>query len=285
MGGDSGKSASRYAPDVAPGHEPERNWGELGGTGRAGPSPSGRSPRSTLHPARLAATDALAQSSPKICVYLRIQFRINLWLPPEWFWSKAESLGRCLALMNFFTPFAVALFAATPLIAQNAVPATPVVGAEVPAAKAKPLGAADKSFVKNALESTYLLINLSERNRLQNLKIADCTKLGDTINKDLTKIWTDVSTLATANGEKLPIAVSAADQGKIDRLGKAAADKYDKEWLKLVTKETKQLASAFTAASKSTDPQIKALTAAWSATIQGHNSDAEKAEKLEAKAK
>ncbi len=183
----------------------------------------------------------------------------------------------------------VALLAATPAFSQNEAmePGKPApVGAPAkPAEKPKPLAATDKSFVKSSLESMYLLMSLTEKNKQDQLKVADTKTVAEKISTEFTKLWAELAPIATTNGDKLPSAVPTSDKAKIDKLGKAPGDKYDKEWIKLVGKDTKHLATAFAAAKTSQNPQIKALAATWEPTMKTINDDTDKAEKVVAKAK
>ncbi len=174
-------------------------------------------------------------------------------------------------------------FASIPAFAQEA--AEPAAGTPAVVAKPKPLGSADKSFVKNALEDTYTLLSLCEKKRLDQLNVADTKAVGTRISTELTDLWAELGPVATANGVALPEVVNAGDKSKIDHLEKAALGKFDKEWIKLVTKETKHLAGAFATAAKSSDPQIKTIAAKWAPITKAQNDDAEKAEKLAAKTK
>lgn len=184
--------------------------------------------------------------------------------------------------------FSVILSQGAPVFAQTAEPAAPAgaTPATAPAAaKPKPLGSGEKSFVKNALEDTFSLLSLSDKKNIEQLKAEDAKAVGTRLSTELTDLWAELGPVATANGDKLPETVSASDKSKSEHLKKLAPEKFDKEWIKLITKETKHLAVAFAAISKSTDPQIKAIAAKWAPITKAQNDDAEKAEKVIAKAK
>lgn len=151
--------------------------------------------------------------------------------------------------------------------------------------KPKPLAAGDKSFVKNSLETAYYVMSLTDKKMLDNVKSEDAKKAAQKLNGDLNKVWSELAPIATADGQKLPGAIAPSDKSKVDRLTKAQADKYDKEWLKLLTKETKKLSTLFANAAKSQDAQIKKLAGDWATTIKLSDDDLEKAEKDAAKTK
>lgn len=177
----------------------------------------------------------------------------------------------------------VALLTSTPAFSQNE--AAPAVTTEKPAEKAKPLSSTDKAFLKKSLESMYLLMNLTDKNKREQLKVADAKTVAEKINDELNKLWAELAPFATANGDKLPEGVPNSDKTKVEKLGKVAGDKYDKEWIKLVGRETKQLSTAFVAAKNSQDPRIKASAMTWEPTIKTINEETDKAEKVVAKAK
>ncbi len=177
----------------------------------------------------------------------------------------------------------IVLLAATPIFAQDAAPGatTPA----KPAEKAKPLSSQDKSFVKNSLESMYLLMNLSDKKKRESLKVTEANAVGEKISTEMTKLWEQLAPMATANGDKLPEAVPNSDKSKIERLNKAPGDKFDKEWIKLVGKETKHLATAFTAGKSAQNAELKALAMTWEPTLKSIDDETNTAEKAVAKAK
>jgi hypothetical protein len=181
--------------------------------------------------------------------------------------------------------FSALLCHGAPVFAQNAEPAAPATESAPATVKPKPLGSGEKSFLKNALQDTYTLLSLSDKAKVGQINSPDAKAVGTRISTELTDLWAEMGPLATANGEKLPEAVNAGDKSKIDHLAKVAPEKYDKEWIKLVTKETKHLSGVFATIAKSTDPQIKPVVAKWAAIVKAQNDDAEKAEKVIAKAK
>ncbi len=169
-------------------------------------------------------------------------------------------------------------FAATPGFSETTAPA------DKPAAKAKPLGSADKSFVKKSLENIYFLISIADGGKRNQLKSKEAQAVAEKLSGDLLKVWVPLATMATANGEALPSTIGAADRSKMEKVDKSG-DNYDKEWLKLATKETKQMVTVLGTAAKSTDPQIKTVGTDWGVTFKAHNDELEKVEKSLSNAK
>ncbi len=185
----------------------------------------------------------------------------------------------------FVTAAVTALLAITPASsfgqAASSAPATtrPLgsgTGGGATGEKAKPLSAADKKFIKDASETVYYELNLIEKAK-RNALDKSVSTLGEATNKDLQKIWEEVATLAVARNEKMPTELTGSDKSKADKLGKAEASKFDKEFLKIFTKETKRLAQSFEVASKSAqDAEIKTFAAKWLDAVKGHATGADK---------
>lgn len=176
-----------------------------------------------------------------------------------------------------------AALAFTPALAQTG---TAAAGTGAAAEKPKPLPGSEKTFLKNSLESMYLLMTLTDKNKRESIKGEETKNVAEKINTDLNKLWGELAPIATTHGEKLPEGISAGDKSKAERLSKSEGDKYDKDLLKLVTKETRALARAFESASKSAQtPELKQVVTNWATTVKNHDADAERAEKAAAKAK
>lgn len=179
---------------------------------------------------------------------------------------------------------AVALLPAMPVMVLAAE--TSSSSATTAAEKPKPLTGGEKTFVKNSLESMYLLMNLTDKHKRDSIKNEDAKMAAEKINSDLNKLWGEIAPVASDAGMTVPSELTGSDKAKAAKLSKTDADKYDKEFLKLVTKETKALAKQFETASKSAQhPNLKQITTNWTTTVKGHELESEKAEKAVAKAK
>ena len=151
--------------------------------------------------------------------------------------------------------------------------------------KAKPLAAPDKKFLKDASDTAYYEMSLAEKAK-HAAKDETAKKAGETINTELQKVWEELATIATAHDEKLPTELTGGDKMKADKLGKMESGKFDKEFLKILSKEAKRMAQAFETATKSAqDPEIKAFAEKWLPTVKKHDADLDKAEAEIAKKK
>jgi predicted outer membrane protein len=190
-------------------------------------------------------------------------------------------MKKLLLLLALATP----AFAQTPATPSGLGSGTTGTTATTPgAAKAKPLDAGDKKFVKDALDGMYYVMDLVGKAK-NNAKGETTKKLSASLKTDLDKIWEDVGGLATQHDEKVPNELSGGDKGKAERLAKAG-DKFDKEFTKIVSKEVDRLAKTFETAGKSgQDPTVKELGVKWAPTLKDHAIKADAAEKEAAKAK
>jgi len=135
--------------------------------------------------------------------------------------------------------FTAALLASTSLLLAQATTAKE---------KPKPLSSSDKAFVKKAGETLYLLSNLSDRVRYREREkpvAPDISALSKKLstNGDVGKAWGEIGTIAANSGDLtlMPTEVKSADKTKLGNLGKLADDKFAKEWVEMVAKESKDL--------------------------------------------
>jgi predicted outer membrane protein len=165
-----------------------------------------------------------------------------------------------------------------------ATPSTPATSsATTTADKAKALTSNDKAFLKKVLEGMYFEMSLTEKRKNENAKLEGTKKLAEKMNSDLNKIWGELAGLLEP--KELPQELAGGDKSKAQRISKAG-DKYDKEMLDQVEKETRQLEKAFESASKSSqNATIKQVTSNWLPTIKGHGEEIAKVSKEASKAK
>jgi predicted outer membrane protein len=72
---------------------------------------------------------------------------------------------------------------------------------------------------------------------------------------------------------------------KVQKLTKEKPDKFEKEFFKDLSKETKQTTKLFESAKTLQDADIKKFAEDWTVTIKGHETAMETAEKQAAKKK
>jgi predicted outer membrane protein len=165
--------------------------------------------------------------------------------------------------------------------APGAAPAT-TAGASA-ADKPVPLSSNDKAFLKKVLDGMFFEMKLTDKQKRDEAKLEDTKKVTDKMNKDLNKIWGELASLV--DPKEHPTDLPAGDKSKAQRISKAG-DKYDKELLEVLEKETKQIEKAFETASKNSQhPGIKTIAANWLPTIRGHSDEIDKASKAAAKQK
>jgi predicted outer membrane protein len=192
--------------------------------------------------------------------------------------------------MSMMNPvrFTLALLATTALGFAQATPATPTTGTTTTgstSAKPKPFGSTDKTFVKNAGESLYFLINISDKAKRGGGSDASKT-LGTKIVTELNKMYGDIGGLATSAGEQMPNELKGSDKTNSGKLGKEKdASKFDAEYFDLAGKELKKLNRYLeTGAKMVQNAELKAAAEKWAPAMKGFEDEVEKAAK-EAKKK
>ncbi|MEA3208912.1 MAG: hypothetical protein QOE70_1969 [Chthoniobacter sp.] len=181
---------------------------------------------------------------------------------------------------------------ATPSLHAQA-PATPVpaggTGASTTgttaAAKPKPLAPTDKKFVKDINDAILIeqkllaLVARPEKPLSESLKRTTTKMTGD-----LKKIWELFATLGMAKGAELSTEVTKPQAADVAKTAKLKDDKFEKEFVKDLAKETGKAKKAFESAGKSLqDPDLKKFVTDWTATIQTHDDDMVRLEKESAK--
>jgi predicted outer membrane protein len=174
-----------------------------------------------------------------------------------------------------------AVFLAIPVFAsaqEATAPTTPAAPASASAAKPKPLAPADKKFFKDVSEAMLVEQKLAGLAKQGSTNDA-VKKLGETITADVGKAWTPFATLSQTKGAELTPDISKADQSNATKLGKVAADKFDKEFLKDLGKETKKTGRLLDSAKSLQDPELKQWLETWGPTLKGHEAAVQKVEK------
>ena len=132
----------------------------------------------------------------------------------------------------------------------------------------------------------FFVISLTEKKKQESIALASTKKAVQKINTDTNKIWGELAKIASDTNEKIPAEVTGSDKSKLSRVSKAEGNKFDKELLKALTKETGDLEKWFESASKSSQsPEVKTVVQNWLPTVRGMATEASKAEKEAAKAK
>jgi predicted outer membrane protein len=157
-----------------------------------------------------------------------------------------------------------------------AAPAAPgAAPATTAAEKPKPLTATDKAFLNKVLDSILFETKLTDKHKAESAKLEDTKKVAAKINTDLNKVWGELAGLL--DPKDVPSDLAGGDKSKAQRLSKAG-DKYDKELLEILEKETKTLERAFESASKNSQhATIKQTATNWLPSIRGHQDEIAKA--------
>jgi predicted outer membrane protein len=167
--------------------------------------------------------------------------------------------------------------------------AFPTAHAQTPAADApaKPLAQNEKKFVKDAAEQMIAEIHLVEITRHAGPGSEALKKSNEKINKELGDAWGELAKVADANKLEYPKTdVTPSEKTNIAKLKKLEGDKFDKGFLKALSKETKRTAQIFATAGKGVqNPELKAYIEKWAPTITSHNEEVEQAEDAAKKAK
>ena len=151
-------------------------------------------------------------------------------------------------------------------------------------AKAKPLGTADKKFLKDSLDGMFYVMELIGKTKT-GAKVEVTKTESGALKADLDKVWAEVAGYASNNNEKVPAELTGGDKGKAERLGKAG-DKFDKEYFKIVNREVEKLQKTFESYAKSGQvPELKTMAGNWEPTLKGHVAKLDAAEKEVAKTK
>lgn len=173
--------------------------------------------------------------------------------------------------MQFPAALAATLLATTSLLLAQAststtTTTTTTTGSDAKA-KPKPLSSSDKTFIKKAGESLYLLSNLAEkvrqmeRDKTMSPDIsALAKKMGN--NGDVGKAWGEIGGIASSTGDVtlMPAELKGSDKTKVAALGRLKDEKYEKEWSELALKEIKEVIKSFESGAKMVNhPELKTI--------------------------
>jgi Domain of unknown function (DUF4142) len=160
----------------------------------------------------------------------------------------------------------------TALFAQ-AAPADSTAPSTNAAEMAKPLTPADKKFIKDASESLYLEMAIVDmalrRNRPVGASVDAAKTLGDKLHPDLKTIWEELSTFAKSKNEKVRDELTGIEKREVEQLRSVDIEKFNKQVVALLGKETKKLTQIFD--SKSIQhPVLKKIAESHASTFKKH---------------
>jgi predicted outer membrane protein len=173
----------------------------------------------------------------------------------------------------------VALLALLTMTCAPLAPAAETPATATPAAK-KPLSASDKLLIKNAGEAQLAIIHLADLLRQPTSPGSATVKSLATSANKLNEVWGDLGGLAVSRGAEMPKTEQTAPEKKeLAEIRKATGDKFDKAYLKALTRETKKAGSAFVNGEKyAVDPDLKAVFAKWVPVVSKLEADTAAAE-------
>jgi hypothetical protein len=180
------------------------------------------------------------------------------------------------------TALVLIAFPAIPFLRAAPVESPPPTAATNAAEMAIPLTPSDKKFIKDVSESLYLEMAIVDkalrRNRPVGVTVDTAKKLGDTLHPDLHKIWEELSTFAKAKNEKLRDELTGVDKREIEQLRLVDIDKFNKQVVTLLGKETKKLAQTFASQSMQ-HPVLKKIAARHASALEKHAEEVAQAAK------
>lgn len=154
------------------------------------------------------------------------------------------------------------------------------------ATKPKALSAGDKKFVKDASAAILLEQKYLELVKPDGPGTPETKKAAENMSTDLKKVWELLAAGIAEKGVDMAAEVDKADVAKIMKLKEVKPEKFDKELLKDLSKETKKTAKVFETAGKTVqDEELKKVATDWTEAIKKHDTDLEALEKELAAAK
>jgi predicted outer membrane protein len=143
------------------------------------------------------------------------------------------------------------------------------------------LSSSEKKFVKDAGEALLPILHLTEISRRpEQPGSEDLKKFIGKLGTELNSAWGELGTIAQAKGAELPKTdVTGSEKTTLDKLRKTDADKFDKAFLKVFTKETKKAAQTYETAEKNLrDVELKSFAQKWAPALAKANEEADKME-------
>jgi putative membrane protein len=146
------------------------------------------------------------------------------------------------------------------------LPDAPVLAADAPAKTSH----ADRSFADTAAEAGMAEVEMAKAAQ-QHAASADVKSFADRMVADHSKANEQLTSIATAQGIKLPTKLSHKDQRELDRLGKLDGTAFDKEYVKSQVGAHQDAVKLFTKESQSgRNDDLKSFAGTTLPTLQDH---------------
>jgi hypothetical protein len=133
--------------------------------------------------------------------------------------------------------------------AQTPAPADAAAKAAEAAEMARPLAPAEKKFIKETTEGLYYELAIVEiaqrRNRPVGVGRDAAHQLGAKLHPELQKAYADLTAFARAKNEPVRDELSGVEKRDVEQLRDIDLEKFKKEIVKLLSKESKKLSDSF----------------------------------------
>ena len=181
-----------------------------------------------------------------------------------------------VALTLAFVPFA--LPAQTPPAGSRV--ADTVNADQSKAEKTAPLSASDKQFIRDATKNLHyeraLVDKCVRKNRAVAVTTDPAMEVGRKLHPQLAKLWEELAAVAQAHNERVADELTGNDKNTVDRLRALNDEKFNKEVLTLLGKETKTLARTFESLSTN-HPALKRIAQTYTPQLKNHATEVESA--------
>lgn len=172
----------------------------------------------------------------------------------------------------------VSVLAQAPAPAPTTPGATPSVPEATPAPK--PLSPVEKNFIRNTGKSINYLVKLAMAGKNPAVTDDKLVRFRDKMTNDLNKAWSGLNKMAAARGETVATELTGSDKTTVEKLEKLKDDRFLKEWLGELAKESKKLDKDFESAGRTLqDPDLKTYAANYTPIVNTVYTSAEAQEK------
>ena len=180
---------------------------------------------------------------------------------------------RRLPSRNRFTVAALAVFFFA-LAAQTFSQTTVVANADgLKAENAAPLAATDKKFIRDVTKDLHYELALVDKclrkNRAVTVTSDPALEVGRKLHPELKKLWDELTAVAQLHNERVADQLTGNAENTVDRLRALNDQKFNKEVLTLLGKETKSLARTFQSFSTN-HPGLKRILQTYAPQLKEH---------------
>jgi hypothetical protein len=183
-----------------------------------------------------------------------------------------------LPVILVLTIFSFALTAQTPF--DRARAAEPVSAEQAKAERTAPLSASDKKFIREATKDLHYELALVDKclrkNRAVTVTTDPAMEVGRKLHPQLKQLWDELAAVAQAHNERVADELTGNAENTVDRLRALNDEKFNKEVLTLLAKETKSLARTFQSLSTG-HPALKRIVQTYAPQLKEHAIEVESA--------